>query len=255
MIPLRDSIPAVRTPYVRNLMLVLCSAVFVLQQLSHSGLLVFEYGMVPARVFGDGAIIVRDAYGRALQLPEAALPDWLTLLSCTFLHGGWMHFLGNMLFLWIFGDNVEDRFGSVAFLLFYLGCGVAASLAHALADATSVVPTIGASGAIAGVMGAYLFLYPKSRVLALIPIGFFLMDVVLPAPFFLVYWFGLQLLQGAIDRGVGGGVAWWAHVGGFVVGAAVAGGLLLLERLQPKQIEVVLSRRPSRRVIGGRPRR
>ena len=252
MIPLKDSILAARTPYVRNLLVVACSVVFLLQLVAGPEM-TFGLGMIPERVLdadASGGII---ADGRsfglrsAVRIDAAYVPEWLTLLTCTFLHDGWLHFLGNMLFLWIFGDNVEDRFGRLPFLVFYLGCGVAASAAHLLSAPESPVPTIGASGAIAGVMGAYMFLYPRARVLALVPLGFFLMDVVLPAPFFLGYWFVLQLVQGSIESGVGGGVAWWAHIGGFVVGAGVAGLLLLTERLRPRPTEIVLTRRPARR--------
>jgi membrane associated rhomboid family serine protease len=127
-----------------------------------------------------------------------------------------------MLYLWIFGDNVEDRLGRVRFLAFYLLCGVAASFAHVLANPASTVPTIGASGAIAGVLGAYFLLYPRSRVLTLVPLGFFLQVVQLPAFLFLGFWFLMQFVVGAASLSAGaggGGVAWWAHVGGFVAGA------------------------------------
>jgi len=240
MIPLRDSIPASRPPIVRNALVGLCSLMWLLQLSQSNDALVFGFGMVPERIFGDGS--VRLLGGRVYDLPIAYVPEWLTLLTCTFLHGGWLHFFGNMLFLWIFGDNVEDRFGSGLFLLFYLGCGVAASAAHLVAAPDSALPTIGASGAIAGVMGAYMFLYPRSRVLALVPLGFVLIDVVLPAPFFLGYWFVLQLIQGA-GSAAQGGVAWWAHIGGFLVGAVVAAGLRLSERLQPAPRSIVLTGR------------
>ncbi|OHB76929.1 MAG: hypothetical protein A2W31_10370 [Planctomycetes bacterium RBG_16_64_10] len=172
-----------------------------------------------------------DAYGiprrvreeeRALAAPPFSV--WLTLLSCIFLHGGWLHFLGNMWFLFIFGDNVEDRLGHVAYLLFYLFCGVLASVAHLVANPGSTVPTIGASGAIAGVMGAYLLLYPRATVLSIVPIIFFVQIIVLPAPVFLGVWFVLQFLQGtsSLTSAQAGGVAWWAHIGGFAVGWLIA---------------------------------
>lgn len=241
MIPLRDSIPSSRTPVVRNALIVACTVMWLSQLADPRGELVVRLGMIPARMTGEASALFGRPYG--LELPGSYVPDWLTLLTCTFLHGGWLHFLGNMLFLWIFGDNVEDRFGRLPFLIFYLGCGAAASAAHLASAPGSAVPTIGASGAIAGVMGAYMFLYPKSRVLALLPLGIMLVDIVLPAPFFLGYWFVLQLVQGSVDAGHGGGVAWWAHIGGFVVGAAVAGGLLLSERLRPARPSIVLSGR------------
>ncbi len=252
MIPLRDSIPSTRRPVVTQLMIALCTVVFVWQLGDPQGLLLERLGMVPARVFEPGGEHFVTSYvdslsgprlGRRLLL-DAWVPDWLTLLTCTFLHGGWLHFLGNMLFLWIFGDNVEDRFGRVKFLLFYLGAGAAASAAHLLTAPGSTVPTIGASGAIAGVMGAYMFLYPHSRVQMLFIWGFFVDVVVLPAPFFLGYWFLLQLVPGLIGLGnEGGGVAWWAHIGGFVVGAGVAAMLRAGERLRPAPAEIALNRR------------
>lgn len=171
------------------------------------------------------------------------MPEWLTLLTCTFLHGGWLHVIGNLLFLWIFGDNVEDRFGRVPFLVFYLVCGAAASAAHLVSNPASTVPTVGASGAIAGVMGAYLFLYPHSRVSMLIVFGFFVDVVVLPAPFFLGYWFLLQLLEAGMTDGAGGGVAWWAHIGGFALGGSVAAALRFMAWLRPAPPAVALSRR------------
>ena len=246
MIPLRDSIPASRTPVVTWALVAACSVAFLLQLGDDQGQLIEQYGMVPARVFDPQAShVMRDLVnhrGGYHRLMPAAVPDWLTLLTCTFLHGGWLHFLGNMWFLWIFGDNVEDRFGRLRFLCFYLGCGVAASLAHLLTSPESGVPTIGASGAIAGVMGAYLFLYPRSRVEMLFIWGFFVDVIVLPAPFFLGYWFLLQLVQGMVELGGrGGGVAWWAHIGGFAVGAAVAA--LLKNRMRPAPETIVLTRR------------
>ncbi len=253
MIPLRDSIPASRSPVVRNALVFTCAFVWLLQLAGGADELAYRLGMVPARLLGTGEVVLPT--GRTVTLPAAYVPDWLTPLTCTFLHGGWLHFLGNMLFLWIFGDNVEDRFGRGPFLVFYLGSGVAASLAHLWSAPGSPIPTIGASGAIAGVMGAYMFLYPRARVLTLVPLGILFVDVVLPAPFFLGYWFVLQLVQGSLLGGAGGGVAWWAHIGGFVVGAAVAGVLRLTERLRPAPaptpISVTLRRRP--RGFGRRP--
>jgi membrane associated rhomboid family serine protease len=244
MIPLRDDVPASRPPIVTRALVIACSIAFVLQLGDPEGQLIERFGMVPARVFDPETIhVLRGPRGQLLaRIGEAAVPDWLTLLTCTFLHGGWLHFLGNMLFLWIFGDNVEDRFGRVRFLAFYLACGVAASAAHLLAARDSAVPTIGASGAIAGVMGAYLLLYPRARVQMLVIWGFFVDVIVLPAPFYLGYWFLLQLVGGAVQSGVGGGVAWWAHIGGFVVGALVAAMLRAGEWLRPEPPHVVLRR-------------
>ncbi|MFN9334508.1 MAG: rhomboid family intramembrane serine protease [Planctomycetota bacterium] len=247
MIPLRDDVPASRPPVVTRSLVAACAVVFALQLGDADGDLVRSLGMVPARVMDPDApawqAALRVAPGRgAPAVGAAAVPDGLTRLTCTFLHGGLLHFAGNMLFLWIFGDNVEDRFGRARFLLFYLGCGVAASAAHLLAAPGSPVPTVGASGAIAGVMGAYLLLYPRARVQMLVVLGPFLDFVVLPAPFFLVYWFALQLVGGAFASAAGGGVAWWAHIGGFVAGAAVAGALRTAGRLRPEPAHVALAR-------------
>ena len=142
------------------------------------------------------------------------------LLTSMFLHGSWMHLLGNMWFLWIFGDNVEDSMSRPRFAAFYVLCGLAAAFAQVLASPQSGVPMVGASGAISGVMGAYLVLYPRVRVFLLVPIGFLLTSIALPAWMMLVYWMGLQLLSGLADaaRDSAGGVAFWAHVGGFVAG-------------------------------------
>jgi membrane associated rhomboid family serine protease len=135
-----------------------------------------------------------------------------------FMHGGWMHLIGNMLYLWIFGDNVEDSMGHARFLVFYLLCGIAAVLAQALPDPSSIVPMVGASGAISGVLGAYLLLYPLARVLVVIPLGFILQTMRIPAGIVLLLWFGLQLLSNAMQSAGQGGVAFRAHIGGFVAG-------------------------------------
>lgn len=156
--------------------------------------------------------------------PGNAVADARSVLVSMFLHGGWMHLLGNMLYLWIFGDNVEDRFGHVRFLIFYLFCGWIATLAHAYLNTSSSIPTVGASGAISGVLGAYLVLYPRARVVALIPMGFFTRITTLPALLVLGLWFVLQLFSGVAGLGLreSAGVAWWAHIGGFAAGALIA---------------------------------
>ena len=157
--------------------------------------------------------------------PGNWLTDGRSVLYSMFLHGGWAHVLGNMLYLWIFGDNVEDHLGRIGYLIFYLFCGWAATLAHAYTDTSSVIPSIGASGAIAGVLGAYLVMFPKARVLTLIPLGYFLRVAELPALIVLGMWFVLQLFSGTLSLGAQGaqtgGVAWWAHIGGFAVGMVI----------------------------------
>lgn len=240
MIPLRDNIPAASTPFVNYLIIAACGLAFLLQlgdQTDGEDQLVEQYGMIPQRVLHPReplTVTVRIpvqlpsgevAYAERQQpAAEPPISPWFTLLTCIFLHGGWLHFIGNMWFLHIFGDNVEDRFGHLGYLLFYLASGVTASATHLLTNLSSEMPTIGASGAIAGVMGAYLFLYPHARILTLVPILFFIQIVVIPAPVFLGFWFLLQFFQGAfaITSTQSGGVAWWAHIGGFLFGLALA---------------------------------
>lgn len=240
MIPIRDDTPSTRTPIVTYAVIGICVAVFLVQQSQtvldepFSGL-AEEFAMVPARVMGAELPLRVTLDGRLIgQIGPAAVPDWLTLLTCTFLHGGWLHLIGNLWILWIFGDNVEERLGRVGYVFFYLGCGAAASLTHLLSQPDSPIPTVGASGAIAGVMGAYLLLHPHAKVLTLVPLGFLLQMVVLPAWVFLGIWFVLQLFSGTFDRGGAAGVAWWAHIGGFAVGAAIVGGLRAAGRLRPE---------------------
>ncbi|MFW6171763.1 MAG: rhomboid family intramembrane serine protease [Planctomycetota bacterium] len=248
MIPLRDNIPSRTTPVVNFTLIGICTLVFLLQVSEESGArstLIQRFGMIPARVFQPDQplrmeVQVQDRLGRRfvrpVEVPPSPVSPWITLLTCIFLHGGWLHFLGNMWFLFIFGDNVEDRVGHLGYLLFYLFCGVLASVAHLLFNATSAVPTIGASGAIAGVMGAYFLLYPRAKVLSIFPIFFFIQIVVLPAPVFLGIWFLLQFLQGTVSTASGlqaGGVAWWSHIGGFVVGFAIAAILKSVGETRP----------------------
>jgi rhomboid family protein len=203
VIPIRDVIPSRTTPIVTVLFILINAVVFLYQQtLTERELLRFfaTYALVPA----------------AFHLPA--------VLTSMFMHGGWMHFLGNMLFLWIFGDNVEDRVGHLRFIAFYVLCGAAAALAQIWMTPLSRIPMVGASGAIAGVMGAYFVMFPHSRVLTLVPIVFYVELIEIPAVFFLGFWFLLQFLSGVGSLGVTtaqdvGGVAFWAHVAGFAAGA------------------------------------
>ena len=216
MIPLRDANPSQRTPWMTfvligaNTLAFLYEVALPPQRLEQ---FIFTMGMVPARVTvfpTDPAVTFGDAF--------------LPLFSSMFLHGGWLHLIGNMWFLWIFGDNIEDRLGHLRYLVFYLLCGLAAGLAHTLFNLSSTLPSIGASGAVAGVLGGYLLLYPHARVLTLIPM-FFVYLVELPAYLVLLMWFVVQLFSGTASIVGGdassGGVAWWAHVGGFAVGLAL----------------------------------
>lgn len=235
MFPIKDDIPAHATPVVNSAMIGLCVLIYLFQQ-SFPSQLVHEYGMTPAIVsHPDQQIvvveqqIVQTPRGQQIvetkrELPAPKVAPWLTLLTCTFLHGSLMHLVGNVWFLYVFGDNVEDRLGKLGYLIFYLGSGIAASLTHYAFQPESVIPTIGASGAVAGVMGAYMWLYPHARITTLIPIFFILQFIVVRAPWFLGFWFVIQLVQGSFSMGnsTAAGVAWWAHAGGFAFGFAVA---------------------------------
>lgn len=251
MFPLRDNIPSRSAPFVNYLMIALCAAVFLMQladQADQRDDMVEKLGMIPFRVAHPGeTVIIREPVleqtplGMRKRVVEHELaplpfPPALTLLTCVFLHGGWMHFIGNMWFLFIFGDNVEDRLGHLGYLLFYLGCGVAASAVHLISDRNSMVPTIGASGAIAGVMGAYMLFYPRAQVITLIPLFVFVEVIAVPAPLFLGIWFLIQFFSGtaAANSADSGGVAWWAHIGGFAAGFGVAGLLQVLHLTRPR---------------------
>ena len=210
--PIRDTIPTRRIPVVNYALIATCTAIFLYQAiLPRTALDAFvdRYGMAPAHLLGlEGGTLA----GRMA-----------TLITCMFLHGGWFHLLGNMLYLYIFGDNVEDRLGHVGFVILYLACGIVGSLLQVLFSPHSGVHTIGASGAIAGMLGAYVVFFPHARVVAIVFIIILIQAVEVPAFLFLGFWFVLQLFQGVGSLGSdGGGVAWWAHVGGFMAGAAVA---------------------------------
>lgn len=238
MIPIRDNIPSRTVPIVNYAVIIACTIVFVLQlgEGRRGGRLIERFGMIPARVMHPNRSIevrqpirVRTPVGDRLQvatriMEPSVVATILTMVTCIFLHGGWMHFIGNMWFLYIFGDNVEDRFGHFGYLAFYLFAGVVASGAHLVTNIGSTIPTIGASGAIAGVMGAYLILYPRAKVLTVLPIFFFFQMIILPAPLYLGVWFLLQSFQGVSSFGSveSAGVAWWAHIGGFVAGLVLA---------------------------------
>lgn len=243
MFPLRDDVPTESVPWVNYAIIVACALVFFAEATSPDGgeRIVFQYGMTPARVTGlppDELPAPPPNHPEAgfppwNELPQPAISPWLTLFTCMFLHGGLMHIVGNMWFLYIFGDNVEDRYGHLGYALMYLGSGLAAGVLHLISAPASPVPTVGASGAIAGVMGAYFILFRHSRVLTLIPLGIFTQLVAVPAPFFLGLWFVFQLLSAAGSDGVGGGVAWWAHVGGFGAGLGVTWLLVQTGRFRP----------------------
>ncbi len=210
MIPLRDDNPSYTTPFITYSLIGGCILAFLWQlSLGPIGgqVAIFALGVIPDVLLGE-----------AMLAPEARwVPPSATVFTSMFLHGGWMHLIGNMLYLWIFGDNVEDSMGHGRFIVFYLVCGIAAVFAQALPDPSSQIPMIGASGAISGVLGAYLLLHPRAHVLVLIPLGLFSQLVRLPALFVLGLWFGLQLLQELISTAEAG-VAFRAHLGGFIAG-------------------------------------
>jgi membrane associated rhomboid family serine protease len=226
VIPLRDANPTRRTPVVTIGLIVLCVVAFLAeltaQQNGDPGLDRFfdRWALVPAQL--TAALNGGDPSG-----------ELVTVFTSMFLHGSWVHIGGNMLYLWIFGNNIEDRFGHVGFLAFYLLGGVAAAATQVFRDPTSEVPIIGASGAIAAVLGAYLVLYPRARVLSLVFLGFFAQVIQVPALLVLGFWFVLQLFSGLMSLGAAGadgGVAVFAHIGGFVFGVAVG---LVVRSLSP----------------------
>lgn len=209
MIPLRSSQRSSSYPVV-NTILIVINIVFFLVELAHGRRLnefIYTYGLVPARYF----IPEISSY---FTLSE----QFLSFLSFMFLHGGFFHLLSNMWSLYIFGNNVEDKIGPIRYLFFYLLCGLASGIVHIVSGPYSKVPTIGASGAIAGVMGAYFILFPRAKILTLIPLFFFFHFVEIPAYFFLGIWFLIQFLSAATSSGQVAGIAWWAHIGGFVFG-------------------------------------
>jgi rhomboid family protein len=218
MIPLKDTTPRRSTPTVTLLLIAANLAVFFYEiSLSPQAedTLIRTYGLVPARI----QYALAGAHG--VSYAHAFGP----LFTCMFLHAGWLHVIGNMWFLWIFGANVEDRFGSFVYLLVYLVCGIGSGISQALFSWGSPIPSIGASGAISGVLGAYLLFFPGSRILTLIPLFIIWFTARIPAFIFILLWFAIQFLSGLGSLGAAnntGGVAWWAHVGGFVLGALIA---------------------------------
>lgn len=223
MIPLRDSIRSRHFPVMNWLILAANAVVFYYElSLSGSGLNNFinDFALVPARMQGT--------------------PIWFafTVFSSMFMHAGWFHFISNMWILYIFGDNVEDRMGSFSYLIFYLLSGVAAAILQSALFPNSAIPILGASGAIAGVLGAYIFLFPSARVVTLIPILFIFSAVNVPAVVYLGFWFVSQLFSGLASIGAaGGGVAWWAHIGGFLVGLVVTPFFLRRPAPEPDSID------------------
>ncbi|MGH7547707.1 MAG: rhomboid family intramembrane serine protease [Gemmatimonadales bacterium] len=224
MFPYKDENPTELTPVATVSVIVvnLLAWVFVqgmgaAQPLAGS---VCQLGLIPGELLGSAPPGTAVPLGHGLHCVLTGEPHWWTLLSTMFMHGGWFHILGNMWFLWVFGNNIEDSMGHVRFVAFYLLSGVAAAATQMFLNPSSVVPMVGASGAISGVMGGYVLLYPRVRVHTLVTLGFFVTTVALPAYVMLGYWFVLQLLMGTVGAlaQMEGGVAFWAHVGGFVAG-------------------------------------
>ena len=229
MVPLRDNNPISITPYVTfgliaaNILVFLYESSLPQQQLEG--------------FFHVAALVPRELTASFSGIPvNQPIPEWMTLITSQFLHGGLLHIAGNMWFLWIFGNNIEDRLGHLKYLIFYLGCGVLAALTQWFFSQNSGIPSLGASGAIAGVMGAYILRFPHAKVLTLVPLGFFITTLQIPAVFFLGFWFvqqafsGISSLNAPTNIGMeSGGIAYWAHAGGFVFGA-ILGPLLGLYR-------------------------
>lgn len=217
MIPLRDSVKSRTFPIVNVTIIVLNLIFYILEIMVEPYFLnqiFYAYGLVPADVLN--AIIT----GASLT------PVIISFITAMFIHGGWVHVMGNMLFLWVFGDNIEDRLGHFKYLLFYLVVGVAAGIVHIFTNPTSTVPVVGASGAVAGVLGAYIIAFPRSRILALVPIL-----VEIPAVIFIAFWFVIQLFNGVASLGgAANSVAWWAHVGGFIA------GVLMIKVMTPRVV-------------------
>jgi membrane associated rhomboid family serine protease len=227
MFPYHDENETQRTPVVTMAIIGTCVAAWFLLQgagavvpLAES---VCNLGLIP------GELLQTVPVGSGFRLDENLVcvtdpgPQFLNVLTSMFLHGGWMHLLGNMWFLWLFGNNIEDSMSRPRFVVFYLACGVAAALAQVYAEPDSIIPMVGASGAISGVMGGYLVLYPRVRVFTFVTLGFFFTTIALPAWVMLIYWMALQLFGGLASNLApeSGGVAFWAHIGGFVAGVVL----------------------------------
>ncbi len=221
MIPLKDDNPTSRKPVVTYFLIITCVLIFLLQLGSQSyktGQLFYSYGLIPSVLMGHDQLPI-DLY---------AVPSFVTIFSSMFMHGGFMHLIGNMLYMWIFADNIEDNLGHSKFLIFYLLCGIGAAMTQVLVDTYSQIPMVGASGAIGGVLGAYLINHPNARVLVLIPFGFFSQLIKIRALYVLGFWFILQFIS------TGGGVAYAAHIGGFVSGMIL---ILFFNKTSKKKIK------------------
>ncbi len=222
MFPIHDDNPTRITPYVTYALLSACVLVFFWQiSLGDAAQqAVYSFGVIPSVLFAS----------KSLPAELEILPAWLTIFTSMFLHGGWMHLIGNMLYLWVFGNNVEDAMGHKRFIVFYLSCGLLAALTQAVLNADSEIPMIGASGAISGVLGAYLLLHPRARILVVIPIGILIYTPWIAAYWVLGFWFVLQLFNSLMSASEIGGVAYGAHIGGFIA------GMLLIPLFKYRQV-------------------
>ena len=211
MIPLKDDNPTSSKPIVTYYLIGICVFVFLIELSSSSyrtGTFFYSFGLIPSVLLGN----------KQLSQELYMIPAFLTIFTSMFVHGGFMHLIGNMLYMWIFADNIEDNLGKKRFIIFYLLCGVGAAMAQVFMDTQSQVPMVGASGAIGGVLGAYLINHPNARVLVLIPFGFFSQIIKIRALYVLGFWFVLQFINSAMSNPQGGGVAYAAHIGGFLSG-------------------------------------
>lgn len=223
MIPLRDSVKSRSFPIV-NLTLIILNVLVYLWELSFEpyqlNQIYYAFGVIPAEFLN------------AIFTGANFTPVLFSFITAMFIHGGWIHIIGNMLFLWVFGDNVEDRLGHWKYLIFYLIAGVVGSLVHIMTNPTSTVPVVGASGAVAGVLGAYIIAFPRSRILALVPIFIIFTLLEIPAVIFIALWFGIQLFNGVASLGgLANPVAYWAHIGGFIMGA------IMIKTMAPRIIK------------------
>jgi len=223
LIPLRDSIKSKSFPVVNLTIIVLNLLIYtweVMVEPYQLNQIFYAYGLIPAD------------FMNALYMGAPLTPVLVNFITSTFIHGGWIHVIGNMLFLWVFGDNVEDRLGHLKYLAFYLLAGIAGGLVHLLTNPFSTIPVVGASGAVAGVLGAYVIVFPRSRILTLVPIIIIFTLIEIPAVVFIALWFIIQLFNGVASLGgAANPVAWWAHVGGFIMGA------LLIKMMAPRRVK------------------
>ena len=229
MIPLKDDNPTSGRPIITYFLISICVVIFLMQLGSESyrtGQLFYSYGLIPSVLMGNDQLPM-DLY---------AIPAYMTIFSSMFMHGGFMHLIGNMLYMWIFADNIEDSLGSKNFIIFYLLSGIGAAMAQVLMDTHSQIPMVGASGAIGGVLGAYLINYPKAKVLVLIPFGFFSQLIKIRALYVLGFWFVLQFINSSMTSSQGGGVAYAAHIGGFVSGMIL---ILFFNKITKRKIKVI----------------